>query len=140
MSEAGRVRGSCLCGAVRFEIERSGVVSAHHCHCDDCRRATGSGFATFCMLPESAFEQLGAEPKLYEVTGESGGKVNRAFCGTCGSQLYSKVGVMPGFLFVKAGVLDDASWVEPVSSFWGSSAQPWAPADTRHPVHEGNPG
>lgn len=135
-----RVEGGCLCGAIRFQFPRSAVISAHHCHCADCRRSTGSGFATFCVVPETAFESESPQPRSFSVKGESGGEVTRLFCGDCGSQLYSRVTVMPGFFFVKAGTLDDSSWVETVSSFWGASAQPWAPADTSKTVHEGNPG
>jgi hypothetical protein len=34
---------------------------------------------------------------------------------------------MPEMAFVKAGSLDDASWLEPAIEVWTSSAQPWAP-------------
>ena len=29
--------------------------------------------------------------------------------------------------FLKAGTLDDASWLEPVVEVWSRSAQPWSP-------------
>jgi hypothetical protein len=74
---------------------------ANHCHCRDCQRCTGSGFATFVVVPEAAFE-LSGEPRGFTVTGESGGSVTRSFCPSCGSQLYSQVTIMPGFFFVKA--------------------------------------
>lgn len=138
MSEKSE-QGRCLCGAVRFALDRSAVVGSNHCHCRDCQRATGSAFASFCMVPEAAFELSKGEPRAFTVQGQSGGDVSRSFCGECGSQLYSTVAVMPGFYFVKAGALDDASWMQPASDFWGSSAQPWCPPLTEV-VHEGNPG
>jgi len=139
MSDSNREQGGCLCGDVRFELDRAAVIGANHCHCRDCQRATGSGFATFCMVPEAAFAVRQGQPRSFSVKGASGGDVKRFFCGECGSPLYSTVTVMPGFAFVKAGVLDDASWVQPGSDFWGSSAQPWSPPLT-DVVHEGNPG
>jgi hypothetical protein len=30
-------------------------------------------------------------------------------------------------IFIKAGSLDDASWLEPAAEAWTSSAQPWSP-------------
>jgi hypothetical protein len=138
MSDQDRESGACLCGAIRFNFDRDRVLAANHCHCRDCQRATGSAFATFCIVPEDAFA-LEGEPKSYAVQGESGGDVTRLFCGDCGSQLYSFVAVMPGFFFVKTGALDDASWVEPASAFWGESAQPWA-APITETVHARNPG
>ncbi len=139
MSEQSEVTGGCACGDVRFRFDRSASPSAHHCHCRDCQRATGSAFATFCIVPGPAFE-LEGEPKTWRVAGESGGGVERSFCGTCGSQLFSQVEVMPGVYFVKTGAMDDASWVDPASSFWSVSAQPWCPVNPDIPSHERNPG
>ncbi len=138
MSEKNE-KGGCLCGSVRFRFDRAAVVGASHCHCRDCQRATGSAFATFCFVPEAAFELERGEPRSFAVKGESGGDVSRAFCGDCGSQLYSTVAVMPGMYFVKAGALDDAAWMEPSQDFWVSSAQPWLKPLT-DVVHERNPG
>jgi hypothetical protein len=132
--------GGCLCGDVRFEIDRSAVISAHHCHCTDCQRSTGSAFATFCIVPEAGFRNLSGSPCFFAVKGTSGGSVERGFCASCGSPLFSRVSMAPGVLFVKAGALDDGSWLEPASSFWAASAQPWAKADARLPIHQRNPG
>ena len=139
MSRSDEVTGGCQCGAVRFRFSKASVPSTHHCHCRDCQRATGSAFATVCIVPGPAFE-LEGDPRSWEVKGASGKGVVRSFCGECGSQLFSQVEVMPGMYFVKAGALDDASWMEPASSFWASSAQPWAPASDRIPAHAQNPG
>ncbi len=139
MTDSNTVTGGCQCGAIRFEFDRNSVPSAHHCHCRDCQRATGSAFATFCIVPGAAFELRG-DPKRWEVEGESGRSVVRSFCGECGSQLFSEVEVMPGLFFVKSGALDDASWIEPASSFWASSAQPWCKPAEGIPAHDQNPG
>jgi len=34
-------RGSCLCGAVVFEIDAAGVVVSVACHCTNCRKVSG---------------------------------------------------------------------------------------------------
>lgn len=140
MSDAARDEGGCLCGAVRYAADRSAVVTANHCHCRDCQRSTGGGFVTFFALPEAAFELAQGDLGDYTVTGASGGTVTRSFCRACGTAMFSRVSAMSGFYFVKAGTLDDPSWVEPVSSYWGSSAQPWAPPAAGLPVHDHNPG
>ena len=133
-------QGGCLCGAVRYTLDRSTVAGASHCHCRDCQRCTGSGYATFVFAPDAGFEVPEAGVSSFAVSGESGGSVERFFCSSCGSQLFSRVSVMPGFNFVKAGTLDDASWVEPSSSYWGTSAQPWAAPPAGLTVHDQNPG
>ena len=37
--------GSCLCGAVTYASNESPVLTGH-CHCDDCRRTSGTGHAS----------------------------------------------------------------------------------------------
>ena len=46
---------------------------------------------------------------------------------------------LSGPRFVKAGTMDDSSWVTIDSSFWSSTAEPWSPVDTNSPVFEKNP-
>ena len=120
--------GGCICGSIRYEVDASTVLGQAHCHCRDCQRATGSAIATFGVVPEAGFRLLGAEPRGFEVKGESGGRVRRFFCEKCGSQLYSQVDAMPGVFFVKSGSLDDAGWMAPSLALWSVSAQPWTPA------------
>lgn len=132
-------RGSCLCGAIEFTIDRSQSAGEAHCHCIDCQRATGSAFASFCFIPDSGFNAIQGEPKGYTVAGSSGGDVTRFFCADCGSQLFSQVAVMPGIRFVKAGSLDDASWMNPQQAFWCDSAQPWSAIPSSVKKHASNP-
>jgi hypothetical protein len=132
--------GGCLCGAVGYAIDRSGVVGQAHCHCRDCQRATGSAFATFCFVPDASFRSESGEAAGFTRKGESGRGVTRFFCRECGSQLYSEIEMMPGVRFVKSGSLDDASWLEPSAAFWCGSAQPWAPIPEGITRHEANPG
>ena len=43
--------GGCLCGKVEYEFDSSKVISAHHCHCKDWQKSTGSGKATIVIIP-----------------------------------------------------------------------------------------
>ena len=40
------LKGSCTCGGIQFEI-RGPVVGINQCHCDKCRKETGTGSSTF---------------------------------------------------------------------------------------------
>jgi hypothetical protein len=46
---------------------------------------------------------------------------------------------MPTTRFVKAGTMDDSSWLTIDSSFWSCSAEPWSPVDSSRPAFEKNP-
>ena len=134
----GNASGGCLCGAVDYSFSKSDVISAHHCHCTDCRKMTGSGKATIVMIPTKALNSSG-QLKTFTVTGSDGSQVARGFCPNCGSQLISYVEEMPDIRFIKAGSLDDGSWLKITSSFWSQSAEPWSPIDLTCPSFVGNP-
>ena len=40
---AATIRGACLCGGVRFEVERA-AGPFELCHCSRCRKVSGSAF------------------------------------------------------------------------------------------------
>jgi len=130
--------GGCLCGNFGYHFDRDQVISAHHCHCKDCQKTTGSGKATIVMVPTELLETEGVLT-FYTVTGTDGAHVTRGFCPTCGCQPMSYVEEMPAIRFVKAGTLDDSSWVTIDSSYWSCSAQPWSPVDSSFPAFEKNP-
>ena len=120
--------GSCLCGEVSYSFNESSVISGHHCHCKDCQKSTGSGKATIVMIPENALQMKG-EIKIYTVTGTDGSHVTRGFCESCGSPLISYIEEMQGIRLIKAGSLDDSSWLKIDSNFWSSTAREWSPVD-----------
>ena len=42
--------GRCQCGDISYSINKSKIISTHHCHCKDCQRTTGSGKATIIFI------------------------------------------------------------------------------------------
>lgn len=116
--------GGCRCGGVRYECNAEPALSLH-CHCRDCQYATGSAFATVVGVPKEAFNMLKGDVTSYTVDAASGSKVSREFCKTCGSPLFSYVEILPDVVFVKAGSMDDSSWLKPDLTCWTSSAQAW---------------
>jgi len=120
--------GSCLCKQVSYSFPSEAVVSAHHCHCEDCRKSTGSGKATIIIVLDQALD-ISGDIKYFSVVGSGGNKVKRGFCAACGSPLISSVEGYEGTKFIKAGSLDDSSWLTINSSFWSDSAMDWSPLD-----------
>lgn len=75
--------GSCLCGAVRFEV--AGALRAPDaCHCSQCRRQSGHYWAS-TDVPRDALTIDGEENIGWYRSSE---KVRRGFCSTCGSVLF----------------------------------------------------
>src|SRR5690242_483951 len=61
----------------------------------------------------------------YADKGESGKPLSRKFCRNCGSSLATETEALPGAIIIKAGTLDDKSWLKPNYHLWTNSAQPW---------------
>ena len=79
-------------------------------------------------VPRSALTVEGSTLASFTTIGEDHGtQTERQFCSGCGSPIVSLVEAMPDLAFIKAGTLDDASWLEPAIEVWSRSAQPWAP-------------
>ena len=118
------VTGGCLCGAIRYEVTGDPVRAAH-CHCDDCRRATGASFATNVFFKEEDVKILQGTPSRYEHTADSGNTMTKEFCGNCGSQLFGIGSGSAGVKHVKVGTLDDASFVKPQIEVYTGKALPF---------------
>ena len=115
--------GRCLCGQVTYTLEGDPAVTAV-CHCRNCQRQSGAAFSVNLLVHES---QLAIDGALttFEDKGNSGNKVWRKFCGTCGSPILSALEGMPGMIAVKAGTLDNVSGVKPAVQVWCESKQGW---------------
>jgi hypothetical protein len=76
-------KGSCLCGAVRFEVEGE-LEAPDACHCSLCRRQSGHYWAS-TNVPRAAIRVEGEDNVSWYRSSE---KVRRGFCATCGSVLF----------------------------------------------------
>ena len=112
--------GHCLCGAIRYQFEGA-PEEALHCHCDDCRRHTGSGIATFVMVKRAVLRFTAAQPQIYL----SSPGVERAFCGRCGSPIYYTSDRRPEILDLFVGTLDDPAQAKPWCHVQVDEQLPW---------------
>jgi hypothetical protein len=92
--------GSCLCGAVKFEIAGP-LRPVIACHCRQCRKQTGTYMSATATKDEyfSLAEQRGL--KWYRSSPDA----RRGFCGECGSVLFWK-GEGRDYIAIAAGSID----------------------------------
>jgi hypothetical protein len=76
-------KGSCLCGAVKFEVEGK-LPPVEACHCSQCRKWTGH-FLASTEVPRSALTIHGSDHVSWF---HSSAKVRRGFCSNCGTSLF----------------------------------------------------
>ena len=67
---------------------------------------------------------------------DSGSRMHREFCRTCGTHLFSASEARPHLVFVRVGTLDDPELVRPDQTCWTASAPGWACFDERLPQVE----
>ena len=130
--------GGCLCGNVRYRSDAEPVMTAV-CHCSHCQKQTSSSFSILVGVPKGTLHIEGEPLAAYETQGESGQPIIRKFCPNCGSPVVSDVTVTPDLVWIKAGTLDDTSWLQPQVHWWRDSAQPWVKINDATPTFEGNP-
>ena len=76
-------KGSCLCGAVTFEIA-SPLAAPDACHCRQCRKQSGHFFVS-SDVPRSSLTIHGEDKVAWYRSSE---RVRRGFCSVCGSTLF----------------------------------------------------
>lgn len=113
--------GGCLCGRVRYEV--SGPLDdVVYCHCEQCRRQSGSWFAATRTNADALTIEGEANLTWFAASDDA----KRAFCRHCGSHLFwrrngsDEVSILAGSLDVPTGlhsrehifVADKADWYE----------------------------
>lgn len=129
--------GGCSCGAIRYEVSAE-PMATYMCHCRSCQYESAGGPSVVVMVPRAAFRLTGT-PKGHTVIADSGQPSTRRFCGECGTPVFGEPSGAPDYVMLRAGSMDDPSWLKPLATIWVSQAQPWASISDDLPRFEGNP-
>jgi hypothetical protein len=116
--------GGCACGAIRYEITAMPYL-LYACHCTECQRRSGSAFALNMPVATEALRIVKGTPKGWRNVGASGTATINWFCADCGGRIYGERDGRPEAMTIRAGTLDDTSWLRPAAHFFMRSAQPW---------------
>ena len=115
------LRGSCLCGAVRFELAGR-PQWINHCHCSMCRKAQGAAFGSFLHAPGQGFRWLAGAERVRRYVSSPGNE--RPFCEVCGSRL-PVLEDEGRHVIIPAGLLDDDPGIRPLVHIHVGSQAPW---------------
>jgi hypothetical protein len=97
------IKGSCLCGGVRYEV--TGPFRAMACcHCRECRKASGAEFATNATVNLADLQLSAGEELLGEFESSKGQA--RVFCRRCGSPIMKRFAARPDEVRLRLGCLD----------------------------------
>ena len=95
------IRGQCFCGHVQFEANHE-PMSACHCHCESCQRASGAAFVTWVTFPVDNFSVT----KGALVERQSSPGVRRGHCAQCGTTMSYWSNRLPDEIDIAAAALD----------------------------------
>ncbi|KDQ19561.1 hypothetical protein BOTBODRAFT_153498 [Botryobasidium botryosum FD-172 SS1] len=121
--------GSCLCGKVRYELSGEPFTFVL-CHCNNCRKASGSSFMANVFFTQSQVKVLQGESdiKVYDDTeNDSGGTVHRSFCSNCGCPIFATNKTYEGVVIVTSGTLDGEYEWKPQNELYCKRRRGWVP-------------
>jgi hypothetical protein len=114
--------GSCLCGEVRFEIEGE-FERFYLCHCEYCRKDTGSAHAANLISSAAALKWLAGADKVRQFNLPAT-RHSKCFCSICGSAL-PMMQMNGELLVVPAGSLNCEVLIRPNAHIFVSSRANW---------------
>jgi hypothetical protein len=115
--------GGCLCGGVRYEIDKP-LVSASYCHCTRCQRRTGGGSSAQARVADGSLRIVSGTELVAEWVPDKG--FAKCFCSACGGALWSR---HPSGepMSVRLGTLDGDPGIRPQWHQFVAYASAWEP-------------
>ncbi|MEM9623041.1 MAG: GFA family protein [Pseudomonadota bacterium] len=104
------------------------------CHCADCQTFSSAPYRVSVFGVPSTNFNLAGSPKTYVKTGGSGADVLVAFCGDCGTALYSASNATEGPFNLRLGTIKQRRELTPKMQGFCGSGLPWA-TDIRN-IHQ----
>ena len=114
--------GSCLCGGVQFRIDAE-LDPIEFCYCRQCRKASGTAFASNASAPASEFHVIVGAELLNSFESSPGER--RVFCARCGSPIISRKSSVPDVVRVRVGTINEPLSVRPAAHYHVASKCNW---------------
>ncbi len=119
----GAVRGSCLCGAVTYQVTEPFKV-AHNCHCSRCRYGRAAAHASNGFVSYDGLQYLSGEDRLKFYKVPDAKFFTQVFCDVC-SSLMPRKDSERGICIIPLGSLDDDPEIKPVDHIFVAYKAGW---------------
>jgi hypothetical protein len=116
------LRGSCLCGGVRFEIGEE-LGSLRYCHCASCKKLSGGIGTVNGRVSSEAIRIVAGEDLLRSFQPDEGSA--KTFCSRCGSNLFGGGWPESPQASVRLSALDTPFGRRPEAHIFVRSVAPW---------------
>ena len=114
--------GSCTCQSVQYSVKEE-LKSIVNCHCNTCKKMTGSAFSVVTLIQEQNLEITKGQDKI--ATYSISENATKHFCSVCGSPIYNEHKAYPGHCLLPAGTLNDPSVITPAMNIFCESMLSW---------------
>jgi hypothetical protein len=114
--------GSCLCGAVRFEITEP-FDRVAQCHCTTCKGISGGPGTVSGRVPTEAIVILAGRDRIRTYQPAEG--TAKSFCAECGTNLFGGGWPDSPTTSVRLPTLDTPLDRKPDIHIWVRSVAPW---------------
>ena len=104
-------KAECCCGSCSIEVNAEPVIYGV-CHCNDCKKRTGSAFGLSSYFKNENISNLKGETLLYKVQNDNGNQ-ERHFCSKCGSTLFWYADIFNSLTGVAGGCFIDKPLPQP---------------------------
>lgn len=128
------MKGSCLCGDVRYEVFVD-QLKMYQCHCDLCRKQSGTASSCGAVVAASQFRWLSGEEQIHKWEKETG--FTSHFCAQCGSSVPNAFKGRP-FYWVPVGALE-GDHIDTVVNLFVSEKPGWSNVDSSQNPYESRP-
>ena len=116
------LRGSCLCGGVRFEVTEP-FTTVSQCHCTSCKRISGGTGTVSGRARTETIRVLAGEELLTRYQPAAGRA--KTFCSVCGSNLFGGGWPETESASVRLSAIDDPFDRKPESHIFVRSLAAW---------------
>ena len=116
------LRGSCLCGGVRFEVTEP-FTAVSQCHCTSCKRISGGTGTVSGRARSDAIRVLAGEELLTRYQPDEGSA--KTFCSVCGSNLFGGGWPETESASVRLSAIDDPFDRKPEAHIFVRSVAAW---------------
>ena len=112
--------GHCLCGAVTYRCGPP-VIPPCFCHCESCRRASGSHVVAWATVARATFCVVTGALRSHV----SSPSVLRQFCEYCGATVTYSNEQWPDTIDITIATLDTPDAMVPTEHIWMEDAVSW---------------
>ncbi len=133
----GIVRGSCLCGEVRFEMTLP-FKAVHNCYCSRCRQERSAAFTTNGFTAQDAVNFTQGSDCLISYKLPRAKYFTHVFCEKCGSGL-PRVDTDRNIAVIPLGALDDDPGCKADDNIFVADKARWSEVDPNLPGYDRYP-